>query len=201
MNIKNAKNLFLLALPFLAIACSKDEPVINEADLIDIPQGQEQGVVLEPVYVPDLNNGTVNNQQVFSDDVSGLSMQQDSIDGVNIQNQQKLVEVAGDRITFSTDSYSLTDQAKEILVRQAAWLRSSPMVSITLEGHCDERGTREYNLALGERRANSVKAFLVNQGISPKRITTISYGKEFPEYLGSNDAAWSKNRRVVTVIN
>ena len=85
--------------------------------------------------------------------------------------------------------------------RQAAWLKRFPNLNVSIEGHADERGTREYNLALGERRANSVKDFLISQGIDPRRVRTISYGKERPVALGSNGAAWSQNRRGVTAVN
>ena len=106
----------------------------------------------------------------------------------------------GDRIFFDFDKYSLKANARATLEKQAAWLNKWPAVTITVEGHCDERGTREYNLALGERRANSVKDYLVALGVNPSRIRTISYGKERPVALGSNDAAWAQNRRGVTTI-
>lgn len=107
--------------------------------------------------------------------------------------------VTSDRIFFDTDSSDVdaTDQAT--LQSQAAWLAKYPDKRITIEGHCDERGTREYNLALGERRANATKNALVALGVNAARITTISYGKERPEALGSDEAAWAKNRRAVTV--
>jgi len=106
----------------------------------------------------------------------------------------------GDRVFFDFDRYNLKPQARQVLERQAAWLKRYPSVVITVEGHCDERGTREYNLALGERRANSAKNYLVALGVNPNRIRTISYGKERPAVAGSNDAAWAQNRRAVTAI-
>ncbi len=106
----------------------------------------------------------------------------------------------GDRVFYDFDKYNLKADARGILEKQAAWLNKWPAVTITVEGHCDERGTREYNLALGERRANSVKDYLVALGVNPSRIRTISYGKERPVALGSNDAAWAQNRRGVTAI-
>jgi peptidoglycan-associated lipoprotein len=107
----------------------------------------------------------------------------------------------GDRVFFDLDKYSLSADARGTLERQAAWLKKYPSVTIAIEGHCDERGTREYNLALGERRANSVKDHLVALGISPGRINTLSYGKERPVALGSSEAAWSQNRRGVTKVS
>lgn len=110
-----------------------------------------------------------------------------------------LAKVSADRVLFDTDSSDIDASARGVLDSQAAWLNQYPNVRITIEGHCDERGTREYNLALGERRANSAKNYLAAAGVSASRITTISYGKERPEALGSDEAAWAQNRRAVTV--
>ena len=104
-----------------------------------------------------------------------------------------------DRVFFATNESVLTTAARETLRKQAAWLRKNSKVTIVLEGHADERGTREYNLALGERRANAAKDYLMTYGISSDRISVLSYGKERPVDSGSNPLAWSKNRRSVTV--
>ena len=104
-----------------------------------------------------------------------------------------------DRVFFATNETVLTTASRETLRKQAAWLRKNSKITIVLEGHADERGTREYNLALGERRANSAKDYLMTYGISSNRISVISYGKERPVDSGSNPLAWSKNRRSVTV--
>jgi peptidoglycan-associated lipoprotein len=106
----------------------------------------------------------------------------------------------GDRVFFDYDIYELKPSARTILEQQATWLQRYPTYTITVEGHADERGTREYNLALGERRANAVKNYLVALGISPDRVATLSYGKERPAVLGSNEAAWAQNRRGVSVL-
>ena len=106
----------------------------------------------------------------------------------------------GDRVFFDYDSSALSAEAKATLSAQAAFLASNPSVTITVEGHCDERGTREYNLALGERRATAARDYLVAQGVNAARIKTISYGKERPSFIGSNPYAYSKNRRAVSVI-
>ena len=113
-------------------------------------------------------------------------------------SQEDLVVSVGDRVFFDFDKYSLKADARKTLERQAAWLKANPSVTFSIEGHCDERGTREYNLALGERRANSVKDYLVTLGINPARMKTISYGKERPVAIGSTNAAWAQNRRGVT---
>ncbi|MGB2166036.1 MAG: peptidoglycan-associated lipoprotein Pal [Candidatus Puniceispirillales bacterium] len=107
----------------------------------------------------------------------------------------------GDRVLFDFDSYELTSSAKSVLNKQANFLSSNPSVRITIEGHCDERGTREYNLALGESRAAATRDYLVAQGVNPARIKIISYGKERPAVIGSNEDAWRFNRRAVSVIN
>ena len=109
---------------------------------------------------------------------------------------------AEDRVFFALDSSALTPNAQEVLDTQVNWLTAKrhDKVNVIVQGYCDERGTREYNLALGERRANAVKEYLVSHGVDADRITTISYGKERPAVLGSNEAAWAQNRRAVTVV-
>ena len=104
-----------------------------------------------------------------------------------------------DRVFFATNETVLTTASRDTLRKQAAWLRKNSDINVVLEGHADERGTREYNLALGERRANSAKDYLMTYGISSDRISVLSYGKERPVESGSNPLAWSKNRRSVTV--
>ena len=104
-----------------------------------------------------------------------------------------------DRVFFATNETVLTTASRETLRKQAAWLRKNSDTNVIVEGHADERGTREYNLALGERRANSAKDYLMTYGISSNRISVLSYGKERPVDSGSNPLAWSKNRRSVTV--
>ena len=104
-----------------------------------------------------------------------------------------------DRVFFATNKSTLTTASRDTLRKQAAWMRKQKKVSVTVEGHADERGTREYNLALGERRANAAKDYLMTYGISGKRISVISYGKERPVNTASTPLAWSQNRRSVTV--
>jgi peptidoglycan-associated lipoprotein len=116
-------------------------------------------------------------------------------------SQEDLIVNVGDRVFFNYDSSDLDSDAQELLQDQVAWLKQYSDTSVIVEGHCDERGTREYNLALGEKRAQSVKNYLISLGISSDRISTISYGKERPAVVGSNDGAWAQNRRSVTVVN
>ena len=116
-------------------------------------------------------------------------------------SQEELVQSVGDRVFFEFDSAVLGADARRTLDRQAEWLRLFPEIALVLEGHADERGTREYNLALGERRANAAREYLITQGIGPSRLRTISYGKERPYALGHNEEAWALNRRSVSVID
>jgi peptidoglycan-associated lipoprotein len=110
-----------------------------------------------------------------------------------------VAKVVSDRIYFATDSSDVDAEDQATLRSQAQWLAQYPRVRVTIEGHADERGTREYNIALGERRANATKNALAALGVDPGRMTVISYGKERPEAMGSDEAAWAKNRRAVTV--
>ena len=106
----------------------------------------------------------------------------------------------GDRVYFDTDMSSIREDGRGTLAKQAEWLKKYTNYPITIEGKCDERGTREYNLALGERRANAVRQYLVAQGIPANRIKTISYGKERPEVVGSDEGAWARNRVGITAL-
>ena len=108
--------------------------------------------------------------------------------------------VTSNTVNFAFDSFGLDDRARSILDSQAAWLSRYANVPVSLEGHCDERGTREYNLGLGDRRANAAKNYLAARGIAPGRISTISYGKERPIALGSDEASLAQNRRAVTIV-
>ena len=115
-------------------------------------------------------------------------------------SQEDLVASIGDRVFFETDRSNIRADQRSVLDRQAGWMRQHQQVQVTVEGHADERGTRDYNLALGERRANAAKNYLVSLGVAANRVTTVSYGKERPRALGSNEQAWAQNRRAVTVV-
>ena len=128
---------------------------------------------------------------------SGVSTSGDVYTGT--ETVEYLASGVPDRVFFATNKSSLTTASRETLRKQAAWLRKNSKITIVLEGHADERGTREYNLALGERRANAAKDYLMTYGISSNRISVLSYGKERPVDSGSTPLSWSKNRRSVTV--
>jgi peptidoglycan-associated lipoprotein len=115
--------------------------------------------------------------------------------------QADLVVNVGDRVFFGYDSYDISSEARMTLDNQANWMTQYPDLAITVEGHADERGTREYNLALSERRASAVKNYLVALGVDPRRVNVIAFGKERPAVSGANDTAWSQNRRGVTKVN
>lgn len=129
--------------------------------------------------------------------VSGASIGGASTPG----SSQDFIVNVGDRVFFETDSTDLTTVSRTTLDRQAQWLNQYPKFSITIEGHADERGTREYNIALGARRADTVRAYLVSRGIGENRFRTISYGKERPVAVCNDISCWSQNRRSVTLVN
>ena len=139
----------------------------------------------------------MNGGVIVEEDDMGLYAPED---GPVPGTQADLVVNVGDRVFFDTDSSELTMASRTSLENQAMWLGQYSHLGIVIEGHCDERGTREYNLALGERRATAAKNYLVALGVSPARITTVSYGKERPAVPGANESAWAQNRRSVTKV-
>jgi len=134
--------------------------------------------------------------------ITGLDVQ--SVDttsfGPTPGTQQDLVVNVGDRVFFDYDQHDLRAAARTVIEKQVQWLQANPNAQVTLEGHCDERGTREYNLALGEKRATSTRNYMIALGISPDRVSTISFGKERPAVVGADGASWAQNRRSVTVV-
>lgn len=171
------RTLLMLAMVFTVAACSKDKPETG-----DMQVSNQDGMTAGPL-----------------DGTEGYS----AYDGTGPApgTQQDLVVNVGDRVFFGYDQYNLTPEAQRTLEMQAEWMKKYPSVSVTIAGHADERGTREYNLALGERRANAVKNYLTSLGVPGDRVSTISYGKERPAVLGSDESAWAQNRRGVTEVN
>lgn len=179
------QNLALLFVTtFLLAACAgttdenvatttSDEPAVAETD-----DGRPNGVTTD---------------ELTEDAVSNL-------DPYGAANQESLVSYSGDRVFFDYDSAELTGDGRAALQKQADWMNHHRGVTFSIEGHCDERGTREYNLALGERRANAVKNYLIALGVSASRLSTISYGKERPAVVGNGERYWSQNRRGVIVV-
>ncbi len=133
---------------------------------------------------------------------SGGSASSSSSSGITDKaSAEDALAAIGNTVFFDYDSSALSADAEGTLMRQAAFLNANPALTVTLEGHCDERGTREYNLALGERRGSAARDFLLAQGVDSARIRVVSYGKERPAAAGSNESSWAKNRRAATVIN
>jgi peptidoglycan-associated lipoprotein len=174
--------LAVLAVSTLALAaCAKGKTEQPYADSVVQGQGQVQG---------------------SGDGMLGDGSQVGGVQGnVIAGSQEDLTVNVGDRVYFGYDRYDLTPEALQQLQLQSQWLNQYPNVNVTIEGHTDERGTREYNLALGDKRANTVRDYLVSLGVSSSRIKTISYGKERPEVTGSDAQSWAQNRRSVTHVD
>ena len=168
--------ILLSAVALMATACSGSKE--GEAGNIQVQQGADQ-MAAGPL------------------DGTGMATDGSVVPG----SQQDLVVNVGDRVFFAYDSHDLSPEGQATLDKQAEWLKRYPNVNVTISGHCDERGTREYNLALGERRAASAKNYLTALGVPAVQITTISYGKERPAVMGSDASAWAQNRRAVTEVN
>lgn len=181
------KILFVSAAAMLLAACSKDPG----------PQTTTAG----PDTAAEEPAATAQPDPVETARLEEERLARELADRMGRSNQAGLDAFAGDRVFFAYDSSELTDEARATLQSQAEWLDYHSRVRVTIEGHCDERGTREYNLALGERRANAVKSYLMALGVSASRINTISYGKERPAVVGNGESAWSQNRRGVMTVN
>lgn len=176
------RGLTIAALALLGAACSSDQSDRASAPVEPERTASQDNVQASP---PAVDRGSVG-QESLDDNPFGAP------------TQESLEKYAGnDRVFFAFDSSELTPAARETLQKQGEWLREHRRVAATIEGHADERGTREYNLALGERRATAVKNYLVALGIPANRLETISYGKERPAVLGSGERVWRQNRRSV----
>src|ERR1700726_2128939 len=152
-----------------------------------------QGLKLAAVIAVALSMGACANKNPLGMDANASAATPGS--------QQDFVVNVGDRVFFESDQTDLSPQAIATLEKQVQWLQSYPRYTFTIEGHADERGTREYNIALGARRAQSVRTFMASKGIDPSRMRTISYGKERPVAVCNDISCWSQNRRAVTVLN
>ncbi len=176
------KNLFALAAIFFLISCSNKTKFSDEKFFSSEKQKVEKETDSEAPYQ------TVDNEQQAID--------------LNKAEDLKVQEVeVQDRIFFDYDSFTLNEEAKKILDTQVAWLKSDLNIKVSIEGHADERGTREYNVALGEKRAKSARDYLVSNGIDISRLKIISFGKERPAFFGASEEIFAKNRRAVTIIN
>lgn len=183
------KLVFISAAALLLAACSKDPTPVETVE-------QPDAVVTEA----EENNGQPDAVETARIEAETLARMERDKYGASA-NQAALDAFAGDRVFFAYDSSELTDEARDTLARQAEWLEYHRRARVNIEGHCDERGTREYNLALGERRANAVRSYLMALGVSASRMNSISYGKERLAVAGSSEAARSQNRRGVMTVN
>jgi peptidoglycan-associated lipoprotein len=154
-----------------------------------------QGLKFAAVLAVALSMGACANKNPVGADGAGMA------NAAAPGSQQDFVVNVGDRVFFESDQTDLTPQAAATLDKQAQWLQTYPRYAFTVEGHADERGTREYNIALGARRAQTVRSYLASRGIDPNRMRTISYGKERPVAVCNDISCWSQNRRAVTVLN
>lgn len=148
----------------------------------------------------DTGSVTTDGDMMAADRAPIAGLDQADMAGPMPGSQQDLVVNVGDRVFFGYNQYDLTTEGRTMVEHQAQWLKNYPNVNIMIEGHADERGTREYNLALGEKRAMTVRNYLIANGVEPARIQTISYGKERPAVLGSDESSWAQNRRGVIVV-
>jgi peptidoglycan-associated lipoprotein len=170
-----ARYLMIFATLFVVSACSGDDESVMDENAAAASSTTQEGPLSD----------------IYGSDTQGPAP----------GTQADLVVNVGDRIFFGYDRYDVSGEAQQTLDKQAAWLNQYPNLAITVEGHADERGTREYNLALGERRANAVKNYLTASGVAASRINTISYGKERPAIPGSDEQSWAQNRRGVTKVD
>jgi len=177
--------LALFAVAFLFAACETASNVSG-----DSASGSSSGSA----------TGSTTGSATSSSTASTASSTSGSTAATQMSDAEKLAQV-GNTVYFGFDSSELDGEAQATLDRQAAFLNVNPTVVVIIEGHADERGTREYNLALGDRRAVSVRDYLLAKGLDAARIRTVSYGKERPSVAGSNEEAWAKNRRAATVLN
>lgn len=176
-----ARYLMIFAVMVLVSACSTTDEDATLDSQTTVDGGVDAGGPLSDIYDSQTLDGSVG--------------------GPAPGTQQDLVVNVGDRVFFGTDRYDISPDARMVLEKQANWLAQYSALNITVEGHADERGTREYNLALGERRANSIKNYLVALGVDPRRIETVTYGKERPAVPGFDENAWNQNRRGVSKVN
>ncbi len=192
--------LMIALIPMVLAACSSKKTDLGDSAGVTIGQAA------------DLNQGTLNQGTVIGNglppgavfnDGYGMGAPLGNVDSSIIPGSQAdmAAQAGSDIVFFETNSHSLTSQGRSVVEGQARWLNNYPNLTVSVEGHADERGTREYNIALGDRRANAVKNYLIAVGLAPSRVNTISYGKEQPLVVGDGYQSWSQNRRSKTRVN
>ncbi len=183
----------LVLMTFLLAGCAKQLPLAP-----GVPEGDRAGVAPGSQTAPSAGAGGQQPSvggRLDERDRSGTEGRMSGQEAPVLDPAAEREAFLNEDILFAYNSFALTDESKELLARKVAWMERHPSVTVQLEGHCDERGTVAYNLALGERRANAVRQYMAALGISPSRMTTISYGEEFPIDPRHNDEAWARNRR------
>jgi peptidoglycan-associated lipoprotein len=188
----------LFAAAFFLAACETASQ-IDTASTSDSSASSASGSASASASSSDSGSSSASSSSSSSSSDSSASAA-DTAAAKKAKAQSELADV-GSTVYFDFDSSALSSASEAILSRQAAFLKANPSLTVVIEGHADERGTREYNLALGERRASAARDYLLAQGINAARVRTVSYGKERPAVVGSNKTAWAKNRRAATVIN
>ena len=188
--------LFIIPTMLFSVSCAK-KAVMTEPSMTDTSAADEAArqAELEKQQAMDLQKQMEEERLAAEAAAAALAAEAMERDMMMAKNR-----FISENVYFDFDNATLDYQAQELLKQKAMWLRDYPEANVVIEGHCDERGTNAYNLALGERRAESAKAFLVNLGISDARLTTISYGEEKPLDMGQNEEAWAKNRRAAFVV-
>ena len=165
-------------------SCSKKKSRLDPME--QYPSETEAGTAV--------GQGDVDQSQAWSEEELEAQRLQEQ-EAVRVKDKEARMKFVNEDVYFNFDDATLTSSARLVLKLKVAWLRENPGASVLIEGHCDERGTEEYNIALGQRRAQSIKTFLMNTGISASRLSTVSYGEERPVDFGNNESAWGKNRR------
>ncbi len=193
--LKKFGRVSVMGLALLAVAACSSDDAMEDTSTSGTPTYQQPE---QPNTAP---SGDVDQGYLDYDPRSGYVRDETTTDAVTEASQQALARDAGDLVYFALDSHALNADAQRTLRRQALWLRQNSQTTVTIEGHCDERGTRDYNLALGDRRANAVRDYLVSLGVPANRVATTSYGKERPIAVCSSEICWSKNRRALTAVN
>ena len=188
--------LFIIPTMVFSVSCAK-KAVMTEPSMTDTSAADEAArqAELEKQQAMDLQKQMEEERLAAEAAAAALAAEAMERDMMMAKNR-----FISENVYFDFDNATLDYQAQELLKQKAMWLRDYPEANVVIEGHCDERGTNAYNLALGERRAESAKAFLVNLGISDARLTTISYGEEKPLDMGQNEESWAKNRRAAFVL-
>ena len=188
--------LFIIPTMLFSVSCAK-KAVMTEPSMTDTSAADEAARQAELEKQREMDRQKQMEEERLAAEAAAAALAAEAMERDMMMAKNRFIS---ENVYFDFDNATLDYQAQELLKQKAMWLRDYPEANVVIEGHCDERGTNAYNLALGERRAESAKAFLVNLGISDARLTTISYGEEKPLDMGQNEESWAKNRRAAFVL-